>query len=102
MSVILDPEEQETKALFKIAGDLTGLRVLEIGCGDGRLTRRYAGQAGFVDAIDPDSERIDRARRDHPAEIQSRVFFHSASLDQFYTSHKRKAKYDLALLAWSL
>ncbi len=102
MTVQLDPEEQETQAVFKIAGDLAGLRVLEIGCGDGRLTRRYAERAGFVDAIDPDNERITRARQDQPATWESRVVFHNAGLDQFYARQKRKRKYDLAVLSWSL
>ena len=102
MTVLHDPEERENQALFKIAGEFAGLRVLEIGCGDGRLTRRYAGMAGFVDAIDPDIDRITRARQDKPAVLRGRVVFHHAGLDQFYARHKRKGKYDLALLAWSL
>jgi ubiquinone/menaquinone biosynthesis C-methylase UbiE len=102
MTVQLDPEERETQALLKIAGDFTGQRVLEIGCGDGRLTRRYAEQAGFVEAIDPDSERIDRARQEQPVSLQKRVVFHHAGLDAFYAQHTRKPKFDMALLAWSL
>ncbi len=41
-------------------------RVLEIGCGDGRLTRKYAGQAAHVVGIDlaeamPSSDRSELA-----------------------------------------
>jgi 16S rRNA A1518/A1519 N6-dimethyltransferase RsmA/KsgA/DIM1 with predicted DNA glycosylase/AP lyase activity len=38
--------------------DLAERRVLEVGCGDGRLTRRYAYRAGAVLAIDPDPAKI--------------------------------------------
>jgi tRNA G46 methylase TrmB len=57
MPILLDPEGLETNALFEQAGSFTGLRVLEVGCGDGRLTCRYAGQAASVVAIDPGVER---------------------------------------------
>ena len=33
--------------------DLGGAEVLEIGCGDGRLTWRYAERAAYVTAIEP-------------------------------------------------
>ena len=41
-------------------------RVLEVGCGDGRLTRRYARRAGSVHAIDPDPSRIAALEADRP------------------------------------
>ena len=41
MSVLLDPEETETRVLHELI-DFTGKDVLEIGCGDGRMTWRFA------------------------------------------------------------
>jgi len=41
MVIRTDPENNETRALFDLA-DFKSKRVLEIGCGDGRLTWRYA------------------------------------------------------------
>jgi cyclopropane fatty-acyl-phospholipid synthase-like methyltransferase len=41
MTVRIDPEGNETDALFALV-ELEGQEVLEIGCGDGRLTWRYA------------------------------------------------------------
>jgi SAM-dependent methyltransferase len=58
MAVRHDPENREVLALDAMLPDLVGRRVLEIGCGDGRLTRRYAHRAGSVLAIDPDPARI--------------------------------------------
>jgi hypothetical protein len=37
MTINVDPENSETRAVFNLA-DFNGQSVLEIGCGDGRLT----------------------------------------------------------------
>ena len=58
MTIRRDPERLEILALDLMLPDLAGRRVLEVGCGDGRLTRRYAHRAGSVLAIDPDPSRI--------------------------------------------
>ena len=52
MTIRVDPENGEPRALFNLV-DLSSRRVLEIGCGDGRLTWRYADRAAHVTAIDP-------------------------------------------------
>ena len=43
-----------------------GLRVLEIGCGDGRVTRLFAGRAAAIIAIDPKPESIAALRTQLP------------------------------------
>ena len=53
MAIHEDPEQHEVAALARMVPSFAGLRVLEIGCGDGRLTQRYAARAGSVIAIDP-------------------------------------------------
>lgn len=98
MTVQLDVLQQEKKAVLALLGDLTGLRVLEIGCGNGRLTWQYAPSAGFVDAIDPDSKRITAAQQALPAPLTDRVQFHACTLEEFHSP----ALYDLAILSWSL
>jgi 16S rRNA A1518/A1519 N6-dimethyltransferase RsmA/KsgA/DIM1 with predicted DNA glycosylase/AP lyase activity len=52
--MIFDPEEHELTALMKRLPHRHGCDVVEIGCGDGRLTRRYAAHVGRILAIDPD------------------------------------------------
>jgi ubiquinone/menaquinone biosynthesis C-methylase UbiE len=71
MAIGIDPENNETRALFDLA-DFRGQHVLEIGCGDGRLTWRYAGRAAHVTAIDPNADRIVRARENMPHELSGR------------------------------
>jgi len=43
--------------------DLNGKTLLEIGCGDGRLTALLAGKAKAITAIDPDDGSLETARR---------------------------------------
>lgn len=93
-----DPEDTETAALHRLA-DFTGKRVLEIGCGDGRLTWRYADRAAWVVAIDPDADDIELARQECPPALRDRVEFHVTRLEDFAPPLK---PFDLALLSWSL
>ena len=98
MPVRVDPEDSETIALHDFA-DFTGKRVLEIGCGDGRLTWRYAERTAHVIAIDPDAEAIDTAREDLPPALRDRVEFQVSRLEDFKPPHEL---FDIALLSWSL
>ena len=47
MSIIIDPEGKEIAALRRLA-HWGGVRVLEFGCGDGRLTLRLASLGAHV------------------------------------------------------
>ncbi len=93
-----DPEDVETAALHALI-DFTGLRVLEIGCGDGRLTWRFADRAAHIIAIDPDAGDIATAIEDCPPTLRDRVEFHVTRLEDFSPPAE---KFDLALLSWSL
>jgi ubiquinone/menaquinone biosynthesis C-methylase UbiE len=55
-------KEQAEIQMIKQCADLPGKRVLEIGCGDGRVTSHLAGKAQYITAIDPDAESITRAK----------------------------------------
>jgi ubiquinone/menaquinone biosynthesis C-methylase UbiE len=98
MPVRLDPEEFENKALFEAAGNFAGQHVLEVGCGDGRLTWRYADHAARVIAIDPDPARLARALAACPLRLRDRVEFRQEPLQSFTSG----APFDLVILAWSL
>ena len=45
MTIRQDPENSELDALHEFVGSFAGKRVLEIGCGNGRLTFQYAAEA---------------------------------------------------------
>ena len=96
--VVADPRKQEIKTLFDFVGDFTGLRVLEIGCGKGRLTWQYANFACHVSGIDPNEERIASAKADLPPELASKVAFDVSGVE----SYRSDELYDLAIFSWSL
>lgn len=104
MTLQIDPEGHEITALQKVAGSFAGRQVLEIGCGDGRLTNRFAAEADRVVAIDPNQERIVRAQASLPDELHRTVRYVNASLEDFYLSWRfsTRQRFDRALLSWSL
>jgi hypothetical protein len=55
MTLVVDPEQAHLSALRRLA-DFSGKRILELGCGEGRLTIPIARDAAFVLAFDPDEE----------------------------------------------
>jgi 2-polyprenyl-3-methyl-5-hydroxy-6-metoxy-1,4-benzoquinol methylase len=95
---VLDPEGAHLAALRRLA-DFSGERVLELGCGDGRLTLPVAAQAAYVLAFDPDAEAVERARRALPAELADRVEYRVASGSEIEVE---RGAFDLALFSWSL
>ena len=68
----------ELAALDRVGG-LDGARVLEVGCGDGRLTFQYAARSTAVLGIDPEEELIAKARERAPAALAGLVRFEVAS-----------------------
>ena len=100
MAVRIDPENNETRALFDMA-NFDGQHVLEIGCGDGRLTWRYAGQAAHVTAIDPVAQQIALAREQLPAQLQDRIEFQNIAFEDFATASEASI-FDIVILSWSL
>lgn len=60
-------ERLEHDLLLGIVGPLAGRRLLDIGCGDGVLTRRVAAGGAVVTGIDADPEMVATARAATPA-----------------------------------
>lgn len=54
-------EALEDRLLFRLAGTVAGLRVLEIGCGDGALAVALVKRGATVTALDPSEEMLDAA-----------------------------------------
>ena len=98
MTSVLDPEGAHIAALRRLC-DFRGKRVLELGCGEGRLTVPIARKAAHVLAFDTDAEAVERARQSLPTELEERVTYRTASGKEI--GIERHA-FELALFSWSL
>jgi 2-polyprenyl-3-methyl-5-hydroxy-6-metoxy-1,4-benzoquinol methylase len=98
VSMIQDPEEAETRVIHALI-DFTGTDVLDVGCGDGRLTWRFAQRTHSVLGIDPLAASIETARASIPAGLQTKVAFQVADVT---TAELPQAAFDVVVLSWSL
>jgi ubiquinone/menaquinone biosynthesis C-methylase UbiE len=98
MPIQKDPEGIEILKINNIV-DFSDRHVLEIGCGDGRLTSKYGHLAARVTAIDPDATALLTASSNLPANLKRTSSFTRASaIDLPFPAQQ----FDLALLSWSL
>lgn len=98
MASTKDPLGAEERALAELT-DFDSKRVLEIGCGNGRLTLLYAEQAAKVLGVDTDEESILEARAALPDQLADRVEFRVADAQSLDVPRQR---FDIAFLSWSL
>ncbi len=94
---IFDPERIEMRALQNVA-QWRGARVLDIGCGDGRLSLRLARWGARVTGIDSDVSDIRKARRQLPIRYRQRVRYDVGSGTRLdYPAES----FDVVLFSWS-
>lgn len=98
MGALLDPEETETRVIHELV-DFAGMDALDVGCGDGRMTWRFAAQARAVLAIDTVAESIEIARTTIPDALRAKVSFELADITRVELP---PAAFDVAVLSWSL
>lgn len=96
--MVRDADGAEPAAIAAVA-DLDGRRVLELGCGDGRLTRFAAARAAHVYAFDPKADEVARAAGSLAPALRDRVRFAVHDADALDVERRR---FDLALCGWSL
>jgi 16S rRNA A1518/A1519 N6-dimethyltransferase RsmA/KsgA/DIM1 with predicted DNA glycosylase/AP lyase activity len=92
--IVEDPELHEIDALAAVGASFLGRRILEIGAGSGRLTRRYAADAASVIAVDPDADSIADLRLELPSVDARAGAIEDLALPESST--------DVVLFAWSL
>lgn len=98
MNFSVDRDGVETAMIHDLI-DFDDMRVLEVGCGNGRLTWRYANEASEVLALDVNGVRIDEAVAARPVELRSKVTFSAADINSLDTGDD---SFDIAILSYSL
>ena len=91
----IDPENIETSTFLEFTGPLLGKKVLEIGCGSGRFTNRYAAEAKEVVGIDPNRTDIENAKK-------SNTYSHVQFLEGDILNYNDSQCFDIVVLSWSL
>lgn len=93
-----DPKGAEIVAVHDLI-DFAGKDVLEIGCGDGRLTRRIAERTRSVLGVDVDAESIALAQARLPESLRANVTFQVTGIT---AAKLPAAAFDVAVLSWSI
>jgi predicted RNA methylase len=96
--MVVDPDGVELSTISELV-DLRGRNVVDVGCGEGRLTFACASAGANVFGFDPDEEGIERARAETPRDLRKRVRFEVADAAEIDLPRRR---FDLALFSWSL
>jgi ubiquinone/menaquinone biosynthesis C-methylase UbiE len=98
LSFAIDPRGVETRIINELV-DFKGLRVLEVGCGDGRMTWRFADETTSVLGVDVDEEKVAAARRSTPKRLRTKVRFEAADATRIRLPGD---SFDVAVLSYSL
>jgi ubiquinone/menaquinone biosynthesis C-methylase UbiE len=93
-----DPEQVQTRVLRRLI-PLEGARVLDVGCGDGRMTWKIAGTARSVVAIDPNERLLAEARRSTPRQLRRKIQYRTGTAERPNLSG---ARFSVALFSGSL
>jgi len=96
MAIQIDPEQNERSALSRIGVKFDAARVLEVGAGDGRLTKAFVSGSKSIVAIEPE--------RDFASDFRSQqwpghVEFHPVGIEKFDPGGRR---FDVIVFSWSL
>lgn len=93
-----DPERTVIRTLLRRT-PIRGARVIDVGCGDGRLTRQIARVARAVVAIDPDPAILARARSLTPRRLRNKIRYLRGTAERPGITGPR---FDVALFSGSL
>lgn len=99
MALVVDPAGTEIRALEK-AATWKGKHILDIGCGDGRLTLRLAALGPrHIEAIEADGARLRLAQGNLPRGYRRRIRYH---VGQAESLKYRRNQFDIVIFSWSL
>ncbi len=93
-----DPEQEEIKAVHRHVS-FKAKDVLEIGCGGGRLSRKYWAEPSRLVGIDPEEEALKSARESLPESLAKRVKFQEGRAEKLEFD---SGSFDVVFFTWSL
>jgi ubiquinone/menaquinone biosynthesis C-methylase UbiE len=96
--MVIDPDGVEPVTIQELVV-LRGLQVVDVGCGEGRLSFACAEAGADVFGFDPDEDEIARARAETPRSLRKSVRFEVGDAAEIDLPPR---KFDLALFSWSL
>ena len=98
MTINYDPQNNEIRHL-QAEAYWPGARLLEIGCGDGRLTERLARLGAIVHSFDPKPHLVAQALANRPPRLRRSLHYYVAEAEALPVPD---GAFDLALFSWSL
>jgi 2-polyprenyl-3-methyl-5-hydroxy-6-metoxy-1,4-benzoquinol methylase len=98
MPSVLDPEGAHLASLRRLAR-FDHASVVEVGCGDGRLTSSLAEEAASIVAFDPEADAVATAKERLAADLAERVTFRVASARQIEIP---RTQFGIVVFSWSL
>ena len=99
MALVYDPQGNEIRALQRVT-NWRGKQVLEVGCGDGRLTLRLAKfNPEKIIAFDPDRKLISTARKNLPKQYEERIEYRVGNAEHVKGSANL---FDIVVFSWML
>ncbi len=93
-----DPEQEEIKAVNRHVSFISK-DVLEIGCGDGRVSKKYWSEPRSLVGIDPESDALESARKLLPKSLAKKVEFQVGKAEKLELDD---GSFDIVFFTWSL
>lgn len=87
------------KELLGLLVNFAGAKVLEVGGGDGRLTKHFSTRSTNTVLIDPDISELTAAREELSANVPGNITVHSARAEHLPYPDE---SFDLVVFSWSL
>ena len=95
---IPDPNEAESKLLHDLV-HFDGAAVLDVGSGEGRLSRHFAPHSAHTVLVDPDEAELTEARKKLAASVSERCSFHAGKAEHLPFA---AGQFALVVFSWSL
>lgn len=77
-----------TLIVHELLGELNHSRILDLGCGDGRISLQYMSQSNHLTLVDLSDNMLEIARKNTPETLKKNVNYINADLQRYETEEK--------------